>query len=268
MFDPAKSKWGSRLEKYGEGGRKVGIRVLSYGAYGSGKTTFAGTFPSPLFVDMELGENLSLRNQNHPYIYLPPGDVYKTILTLLKDWIARRDVFDAEGGPLSDRCTLVLDSWTKLNLGMLTEIARADGRDVTETNATPRDYLLLTSRQNEIMNLTKELAFRHGVNIVITALPKVEGDEVEELKRAANSTQPYTAVVGMPQLLGSFRRAIGADVQEVYFHEVLDGASKVYRMHTQPQKGWHAKSRLGLPAYIDDPSYAKIDAILERRRQS
>lgn len=265
MYDPEKSKWASKIEEYGSD-KPIGMRVLIYGPYGKGKTTFAGTFPKPLFIDMELGENVRLREAKHPYLYLPPGIVYSNLVGILRDWINKRDVFDPEGGPHADRQTIVIDSWTKLNQFLLMEIAAQEGRKVDETNATPRDYLLLSSRQNEIIILLKELAYRHGIHVVITALPKVEGDEVESLKRDDNSSKAYSSVVGMPHLLGSFRRLIGADTQEVYYIDTIEGATTVYRLWTSPHQGYHAKTRLGLPSTIDDPSYDKIVGLVGKKR--
>lgn len=265
MYDPSKSKWAGRIDRYGSD-HKIGMRVLIYGPYGKGKTTFAGTFPNPLFLDMELGENIRVSEQHHPYIYISPGVVYNTLVSVLRDWINQRDVFDPDGGPYADRRTIVIDSWTKLNQFLLMEIAAGEGRQVDETNATPRDYLLLSSRQNEIMVLLKELAYRQAINAVITALPKVEGDEMENLKRDDNSSKAYGQVVGMPHLLGSFRRLIGADTQEVYYIDTVEGATQVYRLWTAPHQGYHAKSRLGLPSTIDDPSYEKIIKLIGTKK--
>jgi len=63
------------------------IKAGVYGINGTGKTTFGGTFPSPLFLDFDRGL-LSLRGRDIPYYDLSKPSVQEgsTEMLMALDW--------------------------------------------------------------------------------------------------------------------------------------------------------------------------------------
>lgn len=256
-FDPTKSKF--NIQVYGKQVMKPGRKFIIYGMFGVGKTTLAATWPSPLFIDTDFGENTKLVELGIPYLTPRKTSYFSDMTELMKAWLNGTDVFDKDGGPFADRKTLVIDTWTKLNRALLEEAARENPRvaDLAKNKATFTEWGLLASRQFAIMDLVTQLCDQRGIDVVITAQPAVLGDEMEEAKKT-DDAEGYSQVVGMPSLIGGYKRSFGADVSDLYYLEVIQGATPVRRLWTQPRNSYYAKTRLGLPAYMDNPTYDTI----------
>ena len=56
----------------------------------------------------------------------------------------------------------------------------------------------------------------------------------------------------MPAMVGAFRKLIGAEFEETYFLDIMQGVRPVRRLYTQPFENYTAKTRLALPPYIDE----------------
>lgn len=257
-FDPTKSVF--NIQVYGKQKLRPGRKYIIYGMFGSGKTSLAASFPKPIFIDTDFGENVALVEQGIPYITPPRERYYHTVYNFVKNWINGTDVFDADGGPFADRRTLVIDTWTKLNAVLLEEAAKEGGRDLTKTKATFTDWGLLRSRQFAIMDTITQLCEYKGVDVVITAQPAVLGDEMEEAKKG-DDADGYNQVVGMPSLIGGYKRSFGADTSELWYLEVIQAANPVRRLWTQPRNSYYAKTRIGLPPSIDLPPTGQYDKI-------
>jgi len=262
-FDPSKSSF--NIQVYGKQKIKPGRKYIVYGMFGTGKTTLAASFPDPIFIDTDFGENVALVERGIPYMTPPRERYYTTTYNFIKSWINQSDVFDPEGGPFADRKTLVIDTWTKLNATLLEEAAREGGRDLTKVKATFTDWGLLRSRQFSIMDAITQLCDYRGIDVVITAQPAVMGDEMEEAKKG-DDADGYNQVVGMPSLIGGYKRSFGADTSELWYLETVQAATPVRRLWTQPRNSYYAKTRIGLPPSIDLPvteQYAKIKSLMK-----
>lgn len=259
-FDPAKSKF--NVQVYGRQAVKPGRKYIIYGMFGTGKTTLASTFPNPIFIDTDFGENVALVEKGIPYISPPRDRYYRTIYDFIRSWIDGVDVFDKDGGPYADRKTLVIDTWTKLNSAILEEAARENPKvgDLSKNKATFTEWGLLRSRQFAIMDAVTQLCEVKGIDIVITAQPQVLGDEMEEAKKSDDESG-FSQVIGMPALIGGYKRSFGADTSELWYLDVMQGATPVRRLWTVPKNSYYAKTRIGLPPSIDNADYAKIRAL-------
>lgn len=261
-FDPKSSKWGAQLHRFGED--KRGQRVIIFGPYGSGKTTLAASYPAPVFIDTDAGENTATKGL--PYFTIPPMKAYETAQGILMDFLSRKDVF-AEGAALADRETIVIDSWTKLNEMILTQICLGSvgaRHSIMQDNERPTisQYGFLLTRQQTLVNIIREIT-RTGRNVIITATPMVEGSE-EERKLAGDGGEMkmvYDEVIGIPNLVGKFKYQIGAEFDEVYYLDFApQGTSRV--LYTTRHGIWRAKTRQPLPAVISNPSWEVIKSKL------
>lgn len=263
MYDASKSRWDKSVRAYGATDLKEGQRILIYGDFGSGKTTFLGTAPKPIFLDSDYGENKSLRIAKHPYFVIDSDRPFDKVSTFLDDMLGRRDIFDPEGGPYADRLSLCIDSWTKLNELLLWEIATTASKPVDLTRERPSIdmYGTLKLRQQSVMRKLKDLSVKRGINILVSALAIMEGDDTEKLQRDSKEAllkTGYDRVKGSPNMVGAFRKIIGAEFKETYYLDVIQGATAVRRIHTTPFENYAAKSQLGLPPYVDNATFDKI----------
>lgn len=274
-YDATKSRWNKQVANYGDKPLAEGRRILVYGKYGCGKTTFAGTAPKPIFVDADYGENVSLREAKHPYWILRQEAPFDRLNAFLDDMLLKRDVFDPDGGPYADRQSLVIDSWTKVNELLLWEIGMTAKKPVDISREKPSIdmYQTLKLRQQGLVRKIKDLAVLRGINVISTALTLVEGEESEKLTRDSSEAMQKTGfqhIVGVPNLVGGYRGIIGAEFEEVYYIELVNAAQQFRRFHTRPYQEWTAKTRLPLPPQIDQagekdgPSFNAIMKLASR----
>jgi len=263
-YDPTKSKWGPRLGTYGE--TRTSRRVLVYGDSGVGKTTFAAGAPAPVFIDADYGENAATRGL--PYMSLDRADPFGRLRGFLLDALASRDVWD-EGGPLASVATIVIDSWTKVNELLMWQIATegtgAKGAsDLTIERLPISGYGILLSRQVNIMTLLKELSLKRNLNIVVTALPAIEGDAEERMTKAKPGEVDlgfqFKELNGIPNMVGQYKSRIGAEFDEIYYLEAVETmpGRVTRRMHTQRHGIWIAKTRSALAPVVADPTWSKL----------
>jgi hypothetical protein len=256
-YNPETSRFKARIGTYGNAVEAGEKRILVYASSGAGKTQFAASAPAPLFLDCDLGENKYLADHHIPRLtYKGDENIYETITADLRAAIAAQDIFDADGGPYADRKTLVLDSWTKLNELLLSQACKANSIDQAVDRPGFDEYRMLQCRQQIIMKYLKQLSLARGFTIIVTALPMLEGSEDEKLKRDdkdANKKFGFDKIVGVPNMIGKYRYAIGAEFTDVYYMEVVPAAHPIRRIWTQPHAGYFAKSRLGMPPSIDLP---------------
>jgi len=260
-YDASKSSLGSLVKKYGDiQGR--GRMILIYGPFGCGKTHLAGTAENSFFLDSDIGENTQLRKMQIPYVTVYTKGAYKRIIEVITHAKNKTDIFDV-GGPAENVKTIVLDSWTKLNEQILNEACIENNVDLTKGKPTFTEYMMLQNRQVEIINLMKVVMSERGINFIATALEVLQGDEAEELKREANSNKAYSKIEGSPDLVGKFRKRIGAEFDEVYYLEIVQAATPFRKVWTVQHNSYLAKTRLGLPASIDNPTIPSIFKMMD-----
>lgn len=243
---PLPGDYSSMIDMY-EPSKTGTFGVVVYGASGSGKTTFASTFPDPFFIDADRG----MRSLSGAYPRIRLKDVPKPftfVLQILQDAAAKRGPW-APGGKLADKKTIIIDSITSLvDDYLMPEALREDNRNVYSDKASYDEYGKIKTRMTALASVIKDLTLHYWV--VVTALVEEEKDEVTG------------AMVGKPLITGKYRDKIMADYDETYYincqRNPQTGQLK-FVLYPQPYLWYKAKTRLLKPvSSIEDPTYQKL----------
>jgi len=226
------------------------FRVLVYGAPGSGKTSFAGSFPKPLIIDTDKGLRVLASNTNADIKVLSvssnsTGNIFNMLYNLLND--ARLGTGDfAPNGPLADRQTIVIDTISALaDEFLLHEVMLQNKRDPLIDRAVFDDYGRLKTELSQIGSLLKDVSQKFYV--VVTALV---GEEKDELTGALE---------GKPLMTGKYRDLIGGVFDEEYYLEVVDtGGQPKYVLYATKYRWFEAKTRLLKVTKIENPSFKAL----------
>lgn len=216
------------------------IRAIIYGEAGAGKSVFCASAPNPLFLDIEHG-TLSLLN--HAEYSLTP------VLPITKVQDVEEFFWAFKAGVFADIHTVVIDSvseFQKLHMDKL--LQEAHKKDPSKNNA----YLptqLAYKESGEYMRRIL-LAFRDlECNLLITAHVTEDKDESDGTIFLRPSVTPKLAstLEGAVDVLG-------------YMSADIDGQTKkvVRRLQVQPTRKVRAKTRLNLPAYIENPKFSDL----------
>lgn len=226
------------------------VRCLVVGKTGSGKTHFAGTWPSPLVLDFDKGGQ-TLRKSHIPYIgmYEVKG-VSKRTFDIVAAALMRAKL-DLPGGGVLDFSqvkTIVFDSITLWSKASLDSFMLDAGQNIIEDKPGYEGYGKLLNASIELARRWIRLSTMY--NVVVNALPDVNVDDIDNSKSGGALVE------------GKFRNQIGAYFDEVYYLESTkpnDPALPVkYALYTAKKGFFEAKTRLGLPYKIEDPTYAKL----------
>lgn len=160
--------------------RKKGLKVLVYGETGSGKSTFALSFPKIVLVDSEDGDS-----------WYENGERGKNILGVLdtQSYDDLEDALDRLENNTDEFSTFVVDSETKIYENIqealqAVEEARASrkGRDVLDANLSMRSWGKIKQLGSRLQNAKIRLASQ-GINIVSIA------QSSEVMEDAGNGTR-------------------------------------------------------------------------------
>lgn len=220
------------------------VRALVYGPTGVGKTTFAGTFPKPFFIDSDKG-GLTLKSKNIPFVPLVHGDkAYAKVVDILQAIKQQQAPFDK-----LDVKTIVFDSLTSLMDMFIYEAMKYPqpgklSRDPVNTKPEWDDYAAIGSRMKDIMLRCKDL----NLHVVALSGEKLEKDELRG------------TFVGQPNITGSYRNVIGHDFDEVYYMSVEGTGEKLkHYLFTSKFKYYEAKSRMDLQTdKFESPTFDKL----------
>jgi hypothetical protein len=242
MPTSARSSWLDDIAYYDDDTVGTKYRILTYGEMGSGKTHFLGTWPGLFVLDYDAG-GLTLRKQRIHGRSIPilasRGVVRKTF-DILDAAIAERPPFD---DPSIE--TIGLDTITDFSNMAVEDFLLQANKDPLFTKASYDEYGKLKTNCIELGRRLKRLSVKY--NIVVSAKVKLEKDEALGM------------FVGNPNLVGAYADLIGGDFDEVYF--LADESKKdvpKYAAYTGHYLFYSAKSRLGLPYRIENPTYAKL----------
>lgn len=217
--------------------QKKGLKVLLYGASGSGKTRMAATFPKPLFLDLESGLRSTLALG--PVLRFPADP--KEEIQSLED--VKRFYSLAKGAKPGKFETIVIDSLNELQLLLMKNILRRfDATRHYEDQPTMADYGKLARDFQSIIRLFLKLPY----HVVFTAV---------ETPREFPEQQ-----VG-PQFIG---KKTGPEVQRMvemigYCHVVSDSnGSPVHQVSFQQSALYVAKDRMGISRSVIPNDYNEL----------
>jgi len=200
------------------------LKVLVYGGSGTGKTTFASTFPKPFYFDFD-GGMLSVRGKDIEYeTYVDKSmlrpDAYERFNTKLEELHAMTSL------PYQ---TVVLDSITTMQEAVLRSIQSTNRTLGKQT--TLQEWGMLVGKMEDILYRINSL----NVNIVAIAHEQIVQDEIS------------SEIMVLPLIVGKkLPDRIGLWFDEVYNARVDrgQGGRPVYQMMTVADRKYKAKSRL------------------------
>ena len=152
---------------------KTALKVLAFGASGSGKTTFALSFPTVCAIDSEAGMDFYKDNKNLKYILnTTSADELEEAMMEIED-----ELIDEIG-------TLVIDSETKIYenqqhsaLNLVEKRARKKGQSVEDANISQREWGKIKMISKRMQSAKIKLSSM-GINVVSIAQMK----EIKEKK--------------------------------------------------------------------------------------
>jgi len=224
---------------------KEHIRLLLYGEAGSGKTTFAGTFPRPFFLDSDKGGR-TLKDKKIPFLALRRGDrVFDICYNVLTRIEKKEPPFDK-----LEIDTIVFDSLTSLADMLIVEsmVYPSPGsppQNPDIVKASWDNYSQLQNRLKHLLKYSQDL----GLNVVATAGVKLERDEI------------LGSFIGKPNIVGGYRDLVSHDFDSVFYLECVDvgrGKPPKYVAHTSKYRYFEAKSRDGMMGVIESPAYERL----------
>ena len=246
----------------------IKLRAMVIGTPGSGKTHFTATCPNVYYIGLSLGESdtfmvqpelkknivkiANLVPSNNEELKLLFGDIDKGVengiihkcITEAKEMYAKGEVK-----------TLVIDTITYL-VDYLWQYIDIYCKKFTRNNEldTRGMYGDLNTKLSKLIGLNM-ISFPG--NIICTSHEMLESDEAMEKK--PDKTNPVVA-----NILGGFRNKIeGMFSIVMYLAKIEKGGSYQYWARTNKGNMRNAKSRIPLPATIQDISYNKIMSVIK-----
>ena len=222
------------------------ISAFVYGKAGSGKTKFIGTFPKPFVIDTD-GGMLTVAGQDiKSFPITSEMDTYGTILNILQDIKHKNGPFDPKG-PLADRQTIGIDSFSVAGANMYAAIMEVQKKD------TRSAYGTLLSQLTTLTSLFRELKL-YGYHVVGTA---------GEMTKENNQTGIFEP---SPLIPGSFRDFIAHQFdQSMWFEVQVKQGKPTYNGYTLAEKGHAAKERIGLPGKVEDVTFDLMMRTLDKK---
>lgn len=204
---------------------KSGLKVLAYGGTGTGKTTFALTFPEIGAIDSEDGMAFYKNNPNLKHILnTTSADEVEEALEEIEDEL------------LDEIKTFVLDSETKIyenlqlsGLNVAEKRARRKGESVEDANISQREWGKIKLLVKKAQSIKIMLASK-GINIVSIAQQK----DIKEKKGDNWVVVGYAPDVSKGlefdyDIILRFFTEKNKDGEEVYKAEVLKDRTQTYK---------------------------------------
>lgn len=213
------------------------LKILVFGQPGTTKTSFAGTAPKPLFVDVERGTTSLLNQPETRHVDVLEFRSIRQVELLISKM--------SEGNnPLDKYETLVIDSFSELQKRDLDDIVKkAAMADASRNPYLPigPDYNINTEHMRQVADALKSL----NKHIIVTCHVKEEKDDTTgRVLLRPNLT---------PKLAGSMNGLF-----DVVAYMDVDRSGGGFRrtLQVHPTPNVSAKCRIGgLSAVIEDPKF-------------
>jgi len=177
--------------------------TLLYGAAGSGKSTFASTFPGPYYLVPKISANEMRTLQGLGFdanvvLLENHSEIYATSIELAQM---------VKAGKVPDCRTIVFDNLTSAQLMVEQELLERSGKKKLEWD----DW-------NEFTRLWKDVLIAlHNVPVNVVWITH---SEIKEVKPKGGDYKPYDE--GMPTLVGKSRRLFPSHADLILFCECID----------------------------------------------
>lgn len=209
------------------------VKVVLYGTEGIGKTTFAGRFPAPIFIDTEGG---SIR---YDVTRFEVPETWNEILQMVS-YIVDNDV------PYK---TLVLDTADKAEMLCLEHICKRESKSGLEAFGYGKGYTYLAEEFGNLIALLNKVIDK-GINVVVTAhayMRKFEQpDEMGAYDRwelkLGKKTSPLLKEWADILLFANYKTNVITTDNNT--KKATGGKRVMYATH---HPAWDAKNRFGLP---------------------
>jgi hypothetical protein len=211
-------------------------RWFLYGPTGSGKTTAASTFPSPLFIVPANEKSIvSLLGHNFDYVEVSSRKDMGEVLAFLRDRYTAALGGDENAFPWE---TVVVES-----LSHYCELLVEDISKKGQTKMDQQAWGLLSSHLRTLHSQLSDM----DVHVVYTSLEQVDD-----------------AGQGRPLMTGKNAIMVPSACDVIGFCEAVPGQKKItHRIHFQQYGRYPARSRFrGLPAHIDDFHFDAVRDVL------
>ena len=229
-----------------------------YGRSGSGKTTFASTFPGPtLLLDIEDRGTDSIRDCAHI-------DVAK-----VEEWEDMEDIYDLVKGKTKYK-TVVFDTITQLQLIGANMVLAKKRKPMIESlrwgSLTMQDYGNLAAAMKEMITRFRNLP----LEVVFLAQERTSHDESTDdsvitpevgpalTPSIASHLNACVSIIASTYIKRR-RRKKGKDTEIIATHSMRIGPDPVYTTKVRKPK------QIVLPDAIEDPTYQDVIDIIEGR---
>jgi len=247
----------SLVSLYQGGQESQFLRVLVYGAAGSGKTTLLGTFPKPFFIDFDKGMSvLKPETSGIPSIRmsLDTPNAFEIVVSVLQDAIGKSGIFSDQGKAAGTK-TLVIDSFTNMVENFVRQAMKDANRDPIKGKPGFDEWGRLKQQCVYIASLLRDLSMT--MHVGITALVTEKENELTKVIR------------GSPDIAGSYRDRIGADMDENYYMESSRSVTggQTMTMHASKWRGiYEAKTRVLDKLDFENPTFQMLEASMAAKR--
>lgn len=250
------------LNQWKQGDYESYIKVANVAMPGEGKTYLAATFPKNVFMIMSAGEqDTFLYNPNLHKNIVGWEELYMTNGVKATDQIKRIKKFVAEeirpGVEKKEIETVTIDTLTHLAEIWWDKISNEEQHLYKTKGGEFDTRSAYGALKDELKCFIRDEIISLKCNVILNVHLKLEDDETMAKK-------PDKTITYSPMVLGGFRDLLPSLVSHVFYLEKQkSGDSYRYIARTNKANGMAAKSRLNLPAKIEDVNYDKIKQLID-----
>ena len=210
-------------------------KIIVYGPEGIGKTTFAASFPDPVFIDTEGSTyHMDVRRVDKP-------SSWTELLTTVKQFAASPDICK----------TVVIDTADWAEQLCVAEVCAKSQKQSIEDFGYGKGYAYLQEEFGRLLNALEDVVSA-GMNVVVTAHAKMrkfeQPDEMGAYDRwemkLTKQLAPLIKEWADMVLFANYKIYVVATDKEGKKHKA-QGGKRV--LHTSHHPCWDAKNRHGLP---------------------